>query len=157
MLLICLLSPKSNRIKSDPWDKHDDLIGAIESDESVDEKDFIGAKKNTEYLMPSSVFVKANMAYEEANLVAYNDHFFSVKKKTINPDVPYGRTFCAWTQITVYNNGCNSCRMVCSVEAEFPNGPPMVARSIKSAMRQGVSDVFLQLGETICRYASVTE
>ena len=132
------------------------MIGETVTPDEVNEDDFIGAKRNTEYLMPSSVFVKANMAYEESNLVAYNDHFFTVKRKTVNPDVPYGRTFCAWTQITVYNIGKNNSRMVCSVEAEFPNGPPMVARSIKSAMRQGVSDMFLELGKVVCKYASVT-
>ena len=144
------------RITCEPWDKYQGSIGQVINAEGVEESDFIGAKKNTQYLMPKSIFVKANMAYEESELMAYNDHFFSVKKRTRNPDVPYGGTFCAWTQITVHNTGFNSCRMICSVEAEFPNGQPMMARSIKSAMRQGVSDTFLELGETICRYANVT-
>ena len=43
--------------------------------------------------------------------------------------------------------------MVCSVEAEFPNGQPMVARQIKSGMRTGTAEKFVALGETICRYA----
>ena len=42
--------------------------------------------------------------------------------------VPYGNTFVAWTQYTIINTGKNTCRMICSVEAEFPNGAPMVAR-----------------------------
>ena len=46
--------------------------------------------------------------------------------------VPYGNTFIAWTQYTIINTGKNTCRMICSVEAEFPNGAPMVARQIKS-------------------------
>ena len=129
----------------------------MEVAEGVQEITFIGAKKNTQYLMPKSAFVKANMAYEETELIAYNNNFFSVKRKTRNPDVPYGNSFCAWTQITVHNMGQNSCRMICSVEAGFPNGPPLVARSIRSAMRQGVSDMFLELGKTICKYASVIE
>jgi len=43
--------------------------------------------------------------------------------------------------------------MICSVEAEFPNGAPMVARQIKSGMRSGTVEKFVALGETICRYA----
>ena len=66
--------------------------------------------------------------------------------------------------------------MICSVEAEFPNGvsvlisllsfdmqppsldiislkPPMVARQIKSGMRSGTTEKLFLLGETICRYA----
>ena len=141
-------------ISSEPWDKYDGEIGKVDNDLSQFDE-FIGAKKNAQYLMPKSAFVKANMAYETTELIAYNNNFFSIKRRTTNPDVPYGRTFCALTQITVRNVGRNNCRMVCSVEAEFPNGPPMIARSIKSAMRQGVSDMFLELGESICKYSSV--
>ena len=43
--------------------------------------------------------------------------------------------------------------MICSVEAEFPNGPPMVARQIQSGMRAGTAEYFVLLGETITRYA----
>ena len=67
--------------------------------------------------------------------------------------VPYGNTFVAWTQYTIINTGKNTCRMICSVEAEFPNGAPMVARQIKSGMRSGTVEKFVALGETICRYA----
>lgn len=140
-----------------PWDKYDGLMGESITADGINDSDFIGAKRDAQYLMPASVFVKANMAYESSELIAYNDYFFSVKRRTINPDVPYGRTFCAYTQITIQNAGSNKCRMVCSVEAEFPKGPPIVARSIKSAMRQGVYDMFLEIGGAIENYAAIVE
>ena len=72
--------------------------------------------------MPKSAFVSANTAFEECELIAYTSHCFAMRRRTRNPDVPYGKTFVACTQIVVTNTGSNSCRMVCSVEAEFPNG-----------------------------------
>ena len=124
-----------------------------EENEEVDEKEFIGAKINYQYLMPKSAFVKANMAYEEAELIEYNNYCFAIKRRTRNPDVPYGKSFAALTQLVVINRGNAMCHMVCSVQAEFPNGPPMVARQIKSAMRSGTADAFVKLGEAICQYA----
>ena len=64
-----------------------------------------------------------------------------------------GGTFIAHTQIVITNTGSNTCKIVCSVEAEFPNGPPMVGRQIKSGMRAGTADAFVILGTTICKYA----
>jgi len=64
-----------------------------------------------------------------------------------------GGTFIAHTQIVVTNTGNNTCKIVCSVEAEFPNGPPMVGRQIKSGMRAGTADAFVIFGETICKYS----
>jgi hypothetical protein len=43
--------------------------------------------------------------------------------------------------------------MTCSVEAEFPNGPPMIARQIQSGLRAGTADAFVSLGATITKYA----
>lgn len=64
-----------------------------------------------------------------------------------------GGTFIAHTQIVITNTGNNTCKIVCSVEAEFPNGPPMVGRQIKSGMRAGTADAFVIFGETICKYS----
>lgn len=71
-----------------------------------------------------------------------------------NPDAPFGKSFVAWTQYLVVNLGNNSCRLVCSVEAEFPNGEPMVARQIRSGMRAGTGELFVLTGETISKYAA---
>lgn len=80
-----------------------------------------------------------------------------------HPPLPYftnylfrkssGGTFIAHTQIVITNTGNNTCKIVCSVEAEFPNGPPMVGRQIKSGMRAGTADAFVIFGETICKYS----
>jgi hypothetical protein len=43
--------------------------------------------------------------------------------------------------------------MTCSVEAEFPNGEPMMSRQIRSGMRAGVGEVFVLTGATITKYA----
>jgi len=70
------------------------------------------------------------------------------------PEVPFGSTFVALTKNVVINTGGNTCRLFCSVEAEFPNGPPMVARQIQSGMRAGTTESFIRLGETITKYAN---
>jgi VAD1 Analog of StAR-related lipid transfer domain len=136
------------------WNKHDNVIGAAKSPVGVNEADYVGAEKEMSYLMPKSVFVKANMAYETAYILAYNDYCFVLKKRALTPDVPYGSTFEAWTQYVVINTGPNSCKMICSVEAEFPNGPPMISRQITSGMRAGVGELFVKTGETIEKYAN---
>ncbi len=142
-------------IKFGPWDKFDGLIGLDETPTDTEEQEYIGAKQKCEYLMPRSVFVKENMAFEEIELLSYNSHFFSFKKEIRNPDVPYGKTFVTYTQISIFNNGKNSCRMVCSCEAKFPNGPPMVSRQILSAMRAGNQETAILLGETVTKYAGI--
>jgi hypothetical protein len=70
-----------------------------------------------------------------------------------NPDAPFGNTFVAWTQYLVVNTGNNTCKMTCSVEAEFPNGEPMISRQIRSGMRAGVGEVFVLTGATVTKYA----
>jgi hypothetical protein len=93
------------------------------------------------------------MCYETNKIEAYNDYVFCLKKVASNPDVPYGKTFRAWTQFLVINTGNNTCRLICSVEAEFPNGPPLVSRQIKSGMRAGTGELFVKVGETISAYS----
>lgn len=72
--------------------------------------------------MPKSAFVKANMCHETMCIEAYNDYCFCLKKKALTPEVPYGSSFVAWTKFVVINNGSDSSKLICSVEAEFPNG-----------------------------------
>jgi VAD1 Analog of StAR-related lipid transfer domain len=93
------------------------------------------------------------MCTETSYILAYNDYCFCVKKKAATPGVPYGSTFFAWTQLLVVNTGNDTCRLSCSVEPEFPNGPPMVSRQITSGMRAGVGELFVKIGETITKYA----
>ena len=104
--------------------------------------------------MPKSAFVAANTAHETAYIECYNDYCFSLKLRALTPDVPYGSTFEAWTKYVVINTGNKSCKLICSLEAVFPNGPPMVSRQIKSGMRDGVGEVFVKTGEAFQRYAN---
>lgn len=136
------------------WNKYNTAIGAAKLPDGVKEEAFIGAERECSYLMPKSAFVAANMAFETSFIEAYNDYCFSCKKRALTPDVPYGSTFEAWTKYVVINTGKNSCKMICSVEAEFPNGPPMISRQIKSGMRAGVGELFVKTGETIQKYSN---
>ncbi|GAX10254.1 hypothetical protein FisN_3Lh456 [Fistulifera solaris] len=145
---------KYENISLGRWDKHAEHIGLPVLPDSVKEEDFIGSTKEGSYLMPKSAFVAANTCYETHFLVAYNDYCFCLKKRARNPEAPFGKSFVAWTQYLVVNLGNNSCRLVCSVEAEFPNGEPMVARQIRSGMRAGTGDLFVLTGETISKYAA---
>lgn len=144
---------KYDNINMGTWNQHDEFIGSPKLPENVNEADFLGAEKVNSYLMPKSAFVKANVCTETQFVLAYNDYCFTLKKKALTPDVPYGSTFVAWTQFTVINTGNHSCRLICSVEPEFPNGPPLVSRQIKSGMRAGVGELFVLIGETISKYA----
>ncbi|KAL7565140.1 hypothetical protein ACA910_021520 [Epithemia clementina (nom. ined.)] len=145
---------KYENITMGTWNKHREYIGSTKKlPDGVKEEDFIGAEKVGSYLMPKSAFVKANMCTETHYIVAYNDYCFTLKKRALTPDVPYGSTFVAWTQFTVINTGHDSCRLQFSVEPEFPNGPPMVSRQIKSGMRAGVGQLFVLIHETIAKYA----
>ena len=145
---------KYENITMGTWNKCTDYIGAPSLPPDVDESEFIGAERKSSYLMPSSAFVKANMCSETQYILAYNDYCFCFRKKALTPDAPFGSTFVAWTQFLVVNNGNDSCKLYCSVEPEFPNGPPLVSQQIKSGMRAGVSELFVLFGETISKYAT---
>lgn len=136
------------------WTRHNDEIGSPNPPTGdVKEEDFVGAEREGQYLMPKSGFVGANTAYDTHIITAYNDYCFCVKKRTLSPEVPYGSTFVTWTQMIFTNTGNDTCHLVCSVEAEFPNGPPMISGQIKSGMRAGTALSFVLMGEIIIRYA----
>lgn len=121
------------------------------------DQDIIGATRRTEYMMPKTILVRANMAFETATITEYNDHCFALDMSTSNPDVPFGKTFTAHTKIVVYNTGENTCRMECSVQTDFKNSPPMgVAWKIKNAMKHGSMEVFEKISATIRRSCMYT-
>ncbi len=142
-----------DKITMGTWSANENDIGQPKPPDGIDESTFVGATLEYSYLMPKSAFVSANMCYSTWEILQYDANSLVIKEKTLTPEVPYGNTFISWTQYSILNTGKNSCRMVCSVEAEFPNGQPMVARQIKSGMRAGTAEKFVLLGETICRYA----
>jgi len=143
-----------DNIEGNEWNKSNGEIGSTAKlRDGVKEEDFIGAERESSYLMPKSAFVAANTVHETAFIESYNDYCFSLKLRTLSPDVPYGSTFEAWTKYVAINTGNNSCKLICSVEAVFPNGPPMVSRQIKSGMRDGVCEMFVKTGEALQKYA----
>lgn len=141
---------KYKNVTSKGWDRFQDVIGSPSLPKNVKPEDILGATKKTEYLMPKTTFVKANMAYETTEITEYNDDCFAIDMYTTNPEVPFGKKFIAHTKIVVYNTGENTCRMECSVQTEFPDGPPMgVSWKIKSAMKEGSMEVFEKIGSSI--------
>jgi hypothetical protein len=144
---------KYQNIVIENWDKEIDHIGEANPPPDFDLSKCIGATREQEGLMPANAMVKANTAYSTLELIHYNNICFAYKKKTRTPDVPFGGSFFTWTQCVVINLGNDSCRLICSSQAEFPNGRPMVARQIESGIRTGTMESFVRIGDTICRYA----
>lgn len=116
----------------------------------VNPSDFVGAQRETSYLMPAGRLVGASTAYETATITAYDADFFALTMSTSTPGVPFGKRFSAKTQIVVVNTGDNSCELICSVEPEFPNGPPMGMKGqIQRGMKRGTIDMFEKIGSHI--------
>jgi len=150
-----LKASKCENITCGQWSKFDEHIGIPSSNlpDSENPGDFLLSERESSYLMPKSASVNAAMAYETCYLIAYNDYCLCLKYKTLTPDVPFGGSFVAWTQTLIVNTGNNSSKVTFSVEPEFPNGPPMVARQIVSGMKAGTLEKFVQMGQTITKYA----
>lgn len=142
---------KNKEVKVEKWNKHDNHIGS--HNPQIDLKDIIGATTKLQYVMPKSLMVSANTAYETISITEYNDHCFAVKKITKNPEVPFGNKFETHTQWVFVNNGSYKCQMVCSVSAVFPKGKPMIAWKIKNAMISGCTDGHVLLAEAIVENA----
>jgi len=132
------------------WDHHDSQIGLSRTPSIVKGEDFIGAKMTANFLMPKTTLIAANVATETTVLSAYNDYCFALKKSTLTPDVPFGNRFVAHTQMVVLNKGKNSCKLICSVQAEFPDGEPMgIGWKIKKGMKSGSMDTFEKIKDKI--------
>jgi len=87
-LAVMKTESKHENITIGEWSKHNDEIGLHKTPDGIDEADFVGATMETSYLMPSSAFVKANMAYETATIAQYNDYCLCLKRSTRTPEVP---------------------------------------------------------------------
>ena len=97
----------------------------------------------------------ANIAYETCNIEEYNDDFFTLCMSTRTPGVPFGEMFIAKTQIIVVRRGKHYCRMICSVEGEFPNRPLLGMKGqIKRAMKRDAIDAFEKIGNHIKKCAT---
>lgn len=147
---------KQAEIEYGEWDHHNGVIGLHETPKEYDEKDFIGAKLSCQYLLPGSIFIKASTAYDNVELIAYNDYCFAKRQETKTPGVPYGKTFVSKSQMVVINTGNDSCRMISSVECEFPKGPPvsLVKRQIVNGLKAATKETMITIAGVICRYAN---
>ena len=138
------------RVETKHWDHHDNVIGKIHLPPDIKHTDLIGAKSETNYRRPKSIFIGAHMANETSTLMEYNENCFAIRKETTTPDVPFGSKFIALTQIVVLNMGHGTCKMICSSEAEFPNGVPLGAGwQIKNAMKVGTFETFGKINDAI--------
>ncbi len=72
---------KYENIEIGKWDKHDEHIGLASLPPDVNPEDFVGAERESSFLMPKSAFVGANMCYELSKIVAYNDYCFCLLKR----------------------------------------------------------------------------
>mmetsp|Transcript_29495 Transcript_29495/g.35073 ORF Transcript_29495/g.35073 Transcript_29495/m.35073 type:complete len:424 (-) Transcript_29495:154-1425(-) len=142
---------KNKKVSMEKWNKHDNDIGS--HNPKIDFKGFIGATTKLQYVMPKSLMVSANTAYETTAITEYNDDCFAVKKITKNPEVPYGKKFETHTQWVFVNSGSYKCHMICSMSAVFPKGKPMVAWKIKNGMISGCTESHVALAETIVEHA----
>lgn len=88
-----------DKVEMQQWSVHENDIGLPKATDGVDESSFIGATLEYSYLMPKSAFVKANNCYATLEIIHYDDHCLVMKEKTLAPEVPYGNTFIAWTQV----------------------------------------------------------
>lgn len=131
-----------------PWDKNDDKIGLV--DTTPNEEDFIGAKREVNYLMPKSGVVGANMAYTSETIVEYCEYCIAIKRIARNPDVPFGKTFEAHCLDVFVSTDSNTCRMITSAEANFIGKPPFIAWKIRTAMYDGITEKTVTLGKAIC-------
>jgi hypothetical protein len=72
---------KYENITQGAWNKHCEHIGSASLPNGVSFEDFVGAERESSYLMPKSAFVAANMCYQSAYLIAYNDNCFCIKQR----------------------------------------------------------------------------
>lgn len=132
------------------WDKFDNKIGIVKGNAPMDEQKFIGAKREINYLMPASLMVKANTAYTTETILEYTNYSLVIQRVAKNPDVPYGKTFECQCLDVFINTGHNTVRMITSTQAVFYKSPPFIAWKIKGAMKNGVTEKSIALGESIC-------
>jgi len=134
---------------------HEHHIGHVAIPSHVRTEGFIGARRDTSYRMPAGRLVAANMAYETCTLTDYADDYFVLSMTTSTPSVPFGKRFLAKTQMVVVRTGKNRCRMICSVETEFPNGAPLGMKGqIKMGMMRGTIEMFQKIGSCVRHYSN---
>jgi len=166
------------------WDHHNDAIGRINNHnplhhhhhhlikyDHLQQKQYIGAIRQTNYQMPKTTLVEASMAYETAVITEYNDDCFAIRLTTFTPTVPFGDRFVSITQIVVKktvvaeggeeedSDESDICEMVVSVDVQYPKGKPMslISNRIKNGVIQGAKDVYEKTSAVILSRVFVSE
>ncbi len=139
------------RVNTKGWEHtYDGFIGDPYLPEHIQPSDFVGATKQTSYLMPPGRLIGASMAYETTKITAYAENHFALSTTTSTPGVPFGTKFFAKTQIIVVNTGPNRCELICSVEPEFPSGPPLGMKGqISKGMKHGTFETYEKIASHI--------
>lgn len=145
-------------VNMEEWNKFDTRIGSHSLTNDISEKEFIGATRETRYIMPKSTCFSANnKAFQTSVLIEYTDYCFAIKMDTKNPDVPFRKKFEAHTHWIFISGGRRKCRMVSSMKCVFPGSKPLVAWKIKNAMFSACTDANVNFGNLvvdmqICEY-----
>lgn len=152
-------SLRYTRISQEEWSHHHQHIGnptPPHPTANLTESDFLQSTRKSSYLMPDTAILKASIAHETATLTHYTPRAFTLTIQTLTPSVPFGSKFVNHTQITVTNTHTtqggktDTCRLTCSCEVEFPNGPPpMVGSQIRKHSRIGSIGAFHKIEEAI--------
>ena len=120
----------------------------------VDWKDFIGAQKTLQYLVPKSAVGSAHMAYKTMELIKYkNNYCFAMRSIIKTPDLPFGSDYETKLQIIVIDKGINNCRMICSSEMVVTGMSLDDDWQVRNSMRHRVTDSFAAVAEACCLHA----
>jgi len=145
------------------WDHHDSQIGLPSSstkleDNQEEQKQFMGAQRKTSYRLPKSLFIPSTMGYDVTTIINYDNHKFTFRTATKTPKVPFGNRIVTHSQIVVLNKGFNKTRMICSMEVEFPLGPPLgFANKIREAAKASTMSFFHSMQKTVSKFVEMEE
>jgi len=148
---------KYTEISRTEWDHHDTQIGLPSSStklvEKQEQKELIGAKRNTTFRLPKTLLIPSTMGYDTTTVTDYTNHNFTILTSTRTPNIPFGNRIVTHAQIIVFNKGRNNTQMVCSMEVEFPLGPPIgFASKIKKEAKASTMSYFDSVQRTIRRF-----
>jgi len=144
---------KFKKLKVIPWNKHAKSIGQIKLKKGEKWKDFVGAKKTHQYMVPKCEVGGSHMAYETMELIEYNDYCFAVKSIIKTPDLPFGSEYETHFQIIIIDKGINNCRMICSSEMVVTGMSLDDDWQVRNSMRHRAIDYFAAVGEACCLHA----
>lgn len=144
---------KYRKMKAVPWNKHSKSIGNARLKKGEKWKDFIGATKTLQYMVPKSEVGGGHMAYESIELVEYNDFCFAFKSIIKTPDLPFGSEYETHCQVIVIDKGINNTRMICSSEMIVTGMSMEDDWQVRNSMRHRTTDYFHAIADAVCIHA----